>query len=201
MLTFWIAYVLTRPLGASLGDLLTQDVTLGGLGLGASLTSACFLLVIAVLVAREQILIQRHGVVARGQGPHGGRRQDLAWAFGGLVVVMLLGLALSLAQPDSNGSQGTAGSTTQVKPTTPLGDVSKFTTIATGVQAKVTASDLPGAKTKVKDLEVAWDDAAAGLSTRDRASWKVLDGQIDTVLTSVRPATRARASVVQPSPP
>src|SRR5437868_5458197 len=37
--TFWIAYILTRPLGASLGDLLTQDKTFGGLALGASLTS------------------------------------------------------------------------------------------------------------------------------------------------------------------
>lgn len=38
VLTFWIAYVLTRPLGASLGDLLTQSKEFGGLGLGASLT-------------------------------------------------------------------------------------------------------------------------------------------------------------------
>ena len=34
ILTFWIAYVLTRPLGASLGDLLSQAQTYGGLGLG-----------------------------------------------------------------------------------------------------------------------------------------------------------------------
>ena len=186
VLTFWIAYVLTRPLGASVGDLLTQDVTLGGLGLGASLTSACFLLVIAVLVTREQILIQRHGVVDKGQGPHGGRRRDLAWAAGGLVVVMILGLALSLAQPNLSESQAAAGSTTKVKPTTPLGDLSRFNAIATAVQDKISANDLPSAKTKAKDLEVAWDDAAAGLSTRDQASWRVLDGQIDTVLTSLR---------------
>ena len=55
VLTFWLAYILTRPLGASLGDLLTQAKTYGGLGLGATWTSALFLTVITVLVAREQI--------------------------------------------------------------------------------------------------------------------------------------------------
>jgi len=54
VLTFWIAYILTRPLGAALGDLLTQARTYGGLGIGAMWTSALFLSVIVVLVAIEQ---------------------------------------------------------------------------------------------------------------------------------------------------
>ena len=49
--TFWIAYVLTRPFGAALGDLLTQARTYGGLGLGAMWTSAIFLAVIVGFVA------------------------------------------------------------------------------------------------------------------------------------------------------
>lgn len=55
VLTFWLAYILTRPLGASLGDLLTQDPTYGGLGLGALWTSAIFLVVIIGLVTIEQL--------------------------------------------------------------------------------------------------------------------------------------------------
>jgi uncharacterized membrane-anchored protein len=51
ILTFWIAYVLTRPLGASLGDLLSQARTYGGLGLGTIITSTAFLTIIVVLVA------------------------------------------------------------------------------------------------------------------------------------------------------
>jgi len=43
--------VLTRPLGASLGDLLSQARTYGGLGLGTIITSAAFLTIIVVLVA------------------------------------------------------------------------------------------------------------------------------------------------------
>ncbi|MBV8619065.1 MAG: hypothetical protein JOY84_09405 [Curvibacter sp.] len=53
--TFWIAYILTRPFGAALGDLLTQSRTYGGLGMGALWTSALFLSVIVLLVAVAQI--------------------------------------------------------------------------------------------------------------------------------------------------
>ena len=49
--SFWIAYILTRPLGASLGDLLSQSRPNGGLGLGTIATSLSFLAVIALLVA------------------------------------------------------------------------------------------------------------------------------------------------------
>ena len=34
VLAFWLAYILTRPLGASVGDMLTQEKNAGGLGLG-----------------------------------------------------------------------------------------------------------------------------------------------------------------------
>jgi uncharacterized membrane-anchored protein len=55
VLTFWIAYILTRPLGAALGDQLTQAKDYGGLGMGASATSALFLTVIVILVAAAQL--------------------------------------------------------------------------------------------------------------------------------------------------
>jgi uncharacterized membrane-anchored protein len=48
---FWMAYVVTRPFGASLGDYLAQAPASGGLGLGASLTSLVFVGSIAGLVA------------------------------------------------------------------------------------------------------------------------------------------------------
>ena len=50
VLTFWLAYILTRPLGASLGDLLSQARTYGGLGLGTITTSIAFLAIIVALV-------------------------------------------------------------------------------------------------------------------------------------------------------
>jgi uncharacterized membrane-anchored protein len=51
VLTFWLAYILTRPLGASLGDLLSQSRNYGGVGLGTIYTSLAFLTVIVALVA------------------------------------------------------------------------------------------------------------------------------------------------------
>ncbi len=50
ILAFWLAYILTRPMGASFGDLLSQAKTDGGLGLGTTGTSFVFLAAIAVLI-------------------------------------------------------------------------------------------------------------------------------------------------------
>lgn len=47
---FWIAYILTRPFGASCGDLLSQSPVNGGVGLGTTGTSILFLLTIISLV-------------------------------------------------------------------------------------------------------------------------------------------------------
>ncbi len=57
VLFFWIAYILTRPFGASLGDLLTQARAYGGLGMGAMWTSALFLSMIVMLVAVAQFSV------------------------------------------------------------------------------------------------------------------------------------------------
>jgi len=43
VLAFWAAYIITRPLGASVGDYLSQPKDVGGLGLGTVVTSALFL--------------------------------------------------------------------------------------------------------------------------------------------------------------
>ncbi len=51
VVAFWTAYVLTRPLGASIGDWLSQAPADGGLGLGTTVTSLLFLVTILALVA------------------------------------------------------------------------------------------------------------------------------------------------------
>jgi uncharacterized membrane-anchored protein len=50
ILGFWLVYILTRPLGASFGDLLSQPAQYGGLGFGTIVTSCVFLGVIAIIV-------------------------------------------------------------------------------------------------------------------------------------------------------
>ena len=63
---FWIAYVLTRPLGASCGDLLSQAQSAGGLGLGTTGTSALFLTIILALVV--YLSLSKRDVILASEG-------------------------------------------------------------------------------------------------------------------------------------
>ncbi|MDQ1438534.1 MAG: hypothetical protein QOK43_2163 [Acidimicrobiaceae bacterium] len=64
ILAFWAAYILTRPLGASIGDYLSQSRHAGGLALGTTGTSAIFLAAILAVVVyltrtrKDQIVIE-----------------------------------------------------------------------------------------------------------------------------------------------
>ncbi|MFC9617932.1 hypothetical protein [Streptomyces sp. NPDC056938] len=59
VLLFWIAFVLTRPLGATAGDFLTKPVAKGGLNLGTAGSSVVLLAVLLGLVAYAQIQERR----------------------------------------------------------------------------------------------------------------------------------------------
>lgn len=59
---FWLAYILTRPFGASFGDLLSQPANAGGIGLGTIGTSAIFLAIILGLVT--YLTVSRRDVIA-----------------------------------------------------------------------------------------------------------------------------------------
>ncbi|MDN7180510.1 hypothetical protein M0D69_21400 [Caballeronia sp. SEWSISQ10-4 2] len=69
VLAFWVAYILTRPLGASLGDLLSQARTYGGLGFGNVTTSVVFLVVIVALVSLVSVGRNRSGRTTPSDGP------------------------------------------------------------------------------------------------------------------------------------
>jgi uncharacterized membrane-anchored protein len=76
VLAFWTAYILTRPLGASTGDLLSQPTADGGLGLGTTGTSALFLVVIVALVI---VLTVRNPKAATALDPVAERARPLQW--------------------------------------------------------------------------------------------------------------------------
>jgi uncharacterized membrane-anchored protein len=64
ILSFWLAYILTRPLGASIGDYLASPTEEGGLGLGTNLTSIIFLSTILALVVF--LAISKRDVIRSG---------------------------------------------------------------------------------------------------------------------------------------
>ncbi|MFB7111683.1 hypothetical protein [Streptomyces sp. NPDC056291] len=59
VLLFWIAFVLTRPLGATAGDFLTKPVAKGGLDLGTAGSSAVLLAILFGLMAYAQLRERR----------------------------------------------------------------------------------------------------------------------------------------------
>ena len=67
ILSFWLAYILTRPLGASIGDYLASPTSEGGLGLGTNLTSIIFLSTILALVVF--LAISKRDVIRSGPLP------------------------------------------------------------------------------------------------------------------------------------
>jgi uncharacterized membrane-anchored protein len=82
ILSFWLAYILTRPLGASIGDYLASPTGEGGLGLGTNLTSIIFLSAILALVVF--LAISKRDVIRSATLP------ALAAADGTLAVLVVL---------------------------------------------------------------------------------------------------------------
>jgi uncharacterized membrane-anchored protein len=66
VLLFWIAFVLTRPFGATFGDLLTKSSEKGGLALGTIGSSLVLLAILIGCVVRTHMEEQTAGLSARG---------------------------------------------------------------------------------------------------------------------------------------
>ena len=195
VLAFWIAYILTRPLGASLGDYLTQPRASGGLGLGPTITSAGFLTAILAVVVylavtqRDFIAEPPSALTTVKRGSSAGRQVAAV-----VALLLILGGTGYYVRHGQLQRQAAASSS----PTAPLGDVSAFRKIATDMLVLVKADDMAGAKTRAGDLETAWDAGQARMRPMNPDRWAVMDGAIDNVLTTVRadkPGPKCAASL------
>ena len=183
VLAFWIAYILTRPLGASLGDYLSQSKANGGLGLGATITSAVFL--IAILAVVIYLAVTQRDFIADPSAESGPETKGSAVLWQVVVVVALL-LVVGGSGYYVRRSQLRTQAAASVSPTAPLGDLTAFRKIAEDMLGLVRAGDLSGAKSRADDLETAWDNAQARLRPMNQEKWTLMDNAIDNVLTTVR---------------
>src|ERR1700712_329019 len=115
VLAFWLAYILTRPMGANLGDYLGRSQTEGGLGLGLFGTSLIFLVAIAAIVF--YLIRTRVDVAPAGQektpGPTPPRREWLVLG-GRVAAAAVAGFVVARAASRNTGGGALAESPTPV---------------------------------------------------------------------------------------
>jgi len=200
ILAFWIAYILTRPLGASIGDLMAQTPDNGGLGLGTTTTSLILLALIVGVITYlsirkpDVIPVSESAVTATpaSTGSHSALIQTIA-VVGAFIVFGGAFYAWRTSVLNSEASAAVA----QVSATgSPLGDVSEFVTISQDSLDLLNAGDQGGATARIGDLEAAWDKSAALLKRTNPDEWTLVDNAIDKVLRELRATSPNNATEV-----
>lgn len=183
ILAFWIAYILTRPLGASLGDYLSQSKVNGGLALGATITSIIFL--IAILAIIVFLAVTKVDTITKNEdGTSKPTSQSPKNVLLQTVAVLIVFLAVGIGGymwcnqnivPEIDSSQ-----------TTLSGQLTDFITIENEMLNAINSKDFASAKSNADGLEHDWDKAEPKLRKIDRKTWTQIDGTIDDVLAATR---------------
>ncbi|WP_034262237.1 hypothetical protein [Actinospica robiniae] len=199
VLSFWLAYILTRPLGANIGDWLASpkvaqspgDPT--GLALGTFTTSLVFLgLILATVV---YLTVTRSDVTETYEAAHDGHitsnvgRERTALLGFGLLAAATAGLLVwAHGQPHVGPApEADATSTVQLAPGQA---VKKFPPAEVGALRALTSTSLKdarsgdpaGAHAAVQSLRDLWDADQESLQPLDDTGWTSIDAQMDKVL-------------------
>lgn len=182
VLAFWVAYIFTRPLGASLGDYLSQPVKYGGLGLGTTITSVIFLLAILGIIV--YLGLTKYDAAEKKEplsnAANDKKQNVLLQTATVLVIFLAVGTGGYVVASNHIAQQADSSQASLT------GELTDFTAIENDMLNAVNAKDFTAAKAKADDLEHNWDAAAPRLKGIDKTAWTDIDGTIDRVLAVVR---------------
>lgn len=200
VLSFWLAYILTRPLGANIGDWLASPKVAQnagdpvGLGLGTFVTSLIFLgailaTVIYLTVSRSDV-IESYEATHEPPKPLNPVREQIALV--GFVVVAAVAAGVMIwahNQPHTTCDPTGASETLPACPKAALTDsqasaaAGQYQTLATQAIAQDKSGNTAGSHATVQKMRDQWDADSTALDTpaRDKA-WHAIDHQLDQVL-------------------
>ncbi|MFJ1655745.1 hypothetical protein ACIOC2_31145 [Streptomyces sp. NPDC088337] len=199
VLSFWLAYILTRPLGANIGDWLASPKVAEspgeptGLALGTFTTSLIFLgLILATVV---YLTVTRSDVTETFEAAHAARvtrdprKERVALAgFGLLAVATAALLVWAHGQPHVGPAPETdTTSAVQLPPGQavkhfPPAKVGALRTLASTSLKDARSGDAAGAHAAAQSLRDLWDADQASLEPLDETGWTSVDAQMDKVL-------------------
>lgn len=214
VLSFWLAYILTRPLGANIGDWLASPKTAAGpgepvgLGLGTFTTSLVFLSAILATVAYLSIsrsdVAETHEITHEPSVTTNMRRERTA--LGALGVLAAATVALMIwahNQPhvtcDPTGQSETLPACPKAALTgsQTTAAVAKYEQLAQTAIAQDQAGTTAASHATVQKMRDDWDADATSLQAVDNVTWTLLDNQMDAVLKTYA----IDHGTIQPAPP
>ncbi|MFF7127430.1 MULTISPECIES: COG4705 family protein [unclassified Streptomyces] len=198
VLSFWLAYILTRPLGANIGDWLAspkvaQPGEPTGLALGTFTTSLIFLgLILATVV---YLTVTRSDVTETHEATHASpatsnpRKERTALAGFGLLAVATAGLLVWAhgqphvgPAPEEDNTSAVQMAPGQAVKKFPPAKVAALKTLASTSLKDARSGNATGAHAAAQSLRDLWDADQASLQPLDQTGWTSIDAQMDKML-------------------
>jgi uncharacterized membrane-anchored protein len=199
VLSFWLAYILTRPLGANIGDWLASPKTATsagepvGLGLGTFTTSLIFLsailaTVIYLAVSRSDVA-ETHEITHQPSVTTTPRKERIALgAFGAIAAATVVLLIWAHDRPhvtcDPTGQSETLPACPKAALTAgqTAAAVTKYENLAQKAITQDRAGKTAASHATVQEMRDDWDADATSLQAVNNTTWTLLDDQMDAVL-------------------